>query len=77
MKQNATYKRRRKGENMYPTKNIDIGIARLIDTKTLCKYLSLGRHSAVAFARKIGADRKIGNRLLFDRTILDQALKEL
>ena len=47
---------------------------RLLDVKTLCKYLNMGRGSAVQFARQIGADRRFGRRCLYDRTLIDAAL---
>lgn len=62
---------------MQARQNSDASAARLIDTATLCSYLSLGRHSAQEFAKKAGAERRFGKRLLYDKHVIDKALDEL
>lgn len=38
-------------------------------------YLSLGRTAFMQFAKKIGCRKKVGNRVVNDREIIDRALK--
>ena len=59
------------------TRTENMSAVRLFDTHELCTYIGMGRNSAVAFARKCGAEKRIGRRLLFDRAILDKALDEM
>lgn len=40
-------------------------------------YTGLGRTMFRSWAREIGATKKIGRRLLFDRNIIDQYLNEM
>lgn len=50
---------------------------RLLDTKELAGYMSCGRQKARRFGDQVGATRKIGKNVLFDRTIIDRAIDEL
>ena len=44
---------------------------RLLDVNDACIYLSLGRNRAKEFGKKIGAEVKIGKRVLYDRVVID------
>ena len=50
---------------------------RLLDAKEACIYTSMGRHGCRAFCEQIGAVRKIGGRVLFDRTVIDAELDKM
>ena len=50
---------------------------RMMDTKALQGYLSMGGNRAVEFGKGCGAARYIGRRLLFDKRIIDKALDQL
>lgn len=47
---------------------------KLMDIPTAAEYLSLGVGKTRSFAAECGAIRKIGSRVLVDRTVLDKAL---
>lgn len=49
---------------------------RLLNTKELCNYIGMGESRGVEWAKGIGAAKRIGRRLLFDRYIIDKALDE-
>ncbi|ETP71100.1 hypothetical protein UYO_2958, partial [Lachnospiraceae bacterium JC7] len=55
-------------------KQDNTNLKRLLDAKEVCIYTSMGRNSCRAFCENIGAVRKIGKRVLFDRVIIDKAL---
>ena len=48
--------------------------ARLIDRTALQAFLSLGKNSAVEYARSIGAERRFGKRVLYDKVVINAAL---
>ena len=50
---------------------------RLLDANEVCMYLSLGRNRGIEFAKSLGAERKIGRRSLYDKTVIDRALDDL
>lgn len=50
---------------------------RLLDSKELCYYLSLGRNRAIEFAKSIGSEIKFGKRCLYDKHKIDLYLDEL
>ena len=50
---------------------------RLVDTAGLCAYLSAGRHSAVEFARSIGAEKRFGRSCRYDLKVIDQAVDKM
>lgn len=52
-------------------------VSRLIGADELMVYLGLGKTSAVRFAQKAGATRKIGRRTLYDVKVLDKVIDEL
>lgn len=54
--------------NDFPT----VGDKRLLDVDDVCVYLSVGRNVARDFTKKIGAQVRIGRRLLYDRAIIDR-----
>lgn len=45
---------------------------RLMDADELGRYICLGRNKALAFGKEIGAEIRIGRRVLFDRVKVDQ-----
>ena len=47
---------------------------RLLDMAGLCAYLALGRNKSIEFAKEVGAMRRIGRRVLYDKTVIDRAL---
>lgn len=49
---------------------------RLLDINDVCSYIGLGQNRAREYMDKIGATRKFGRRVLFDKTIIDAALNE-
>lgn len=50
---------------------------RMLNQKQAEAYTGMGRNSLVEFARKIGARRKIGRMVLYDRTVIDAGLDAL
>lgn len=50
---------------------------RLFDLQTAADYIGLGRTRAREWLTSIGAVRKFGSRVLFDRTVIDSALDAL
>ena len=48
--------------------------ARLLDSTALQAFLSLGRSTAVEYARSIGAERRFGKRVLYDKVVINAAL---
>lgn len=53
------------------------GESRLMDTEELRAYTNLGRNNAMKLGEEIGAEVKVGKRVLWDRVKLDQYLNEL
>ena len=49
---------------------------RLLNVVELCEYIGLGKTKATEWGKAIGADKRIGRRLLFDRTIIDRAIDQ-
>lgn len=47
---------------------------RLLTSEDLCAYLGRGKNSARAWADEIGATRKFGKSVRFDRVVIDAAL---
>ena len=50
---------------------------RMLTQKQAEVYTGLGRNSLTDFARRIGARRKVGRTVLYDRVILDAGLDAL
>lgn len=55
----------------------DVNNSRLLSAAEASAYCSLGRNGMRAWAEQIGAIRKIGSRVLFDKTVIDKALDEM
>lgn len=49
---------------------------RLLNVKELCAYIGMGHTRAEAWARKHGALKRIGRRVLYDRVAIDKAIDE-
>lgn len=58
------------------TKNAFNG-KRLLDVRELCTYCSIGTCTAREWGRDIGAERRIGRRVLYDRVAVDAAIDRL
>lgn len=50
---------------------------RMLSAVEMANYVGLGRHKAREFAESVGAMRKYGGRVLFDRKALDAALDNM
>lgn len=50
---------------------------RLLDTKEVCYYLSMGQVKGIQFAREIGAELRIGRRCLYDKAKIDRYLDNM
>lgn len=47
---------------------------RLLSVEEACGYIGLGKSAAKVYLDGIGAKRKIGRRVLYDKTVIDAAL---
>lgn len=50
---------------------------RLLDANEIGLYMGLGKSTARKICREIGAERRFGKRVLFDRKIIDKHLDSL
>ncbi len=50
---------------------------RLLSESEAREYIGLGRIRCREYCEKIGAVRRIGKRVLYDRTVIDRALDEM
>ena len=50
---------------------------RMLNQKQGEEYTGLGRATFTSFADEIGARRKIGRRVLYDRTVIDRAFDQM
>lgn len=50
---------------------------RLMSERETCEYVGLGRSKCRSWAEEIGAIRRIGRRVLYDRAVIDRAVDEL
>ena len=50
---------------------------RMLNQKQAENYTGMGRNSLTEFSRRIGARRKVGRTVLYDRVILDAGLDAL
>lgn len=50
---------------------------RMLSALEMANYVGLGRNKAREFAESVGAMRKYGGRVLFDRKALDKALDDM
>ena len=62
---------------MYARERKSEFIPRLMKVPELCGYLSMGRTSALKFAREAGAERAIGRTKVYDREIIDKAIDRM
>lgn len=53
---------------------MNIGSKRMLSAKEASFYTGLGKNNVRIWGEKIGAVRKIGKRVLFDRLVIDQEL---
>ena len=53
------------------------GNQRLLTAEDLCAYLGRGKNSARRWADEIGATRKFGKAVRFDRVVIDRTLDEM
>lgn len=53
------------------------GESRLMDTKQLCSYMSMGRNGAMKFGDEIGARVQAGRRVLWDKKKIDKYIDEV
>lgn len=51
--------------------------SRLMDTEELRAYTSLGRNNAMKLGKEIGAEVRIGRRVLWDRRKVDEYVNSL
>lgn len=54
----------------------EISEKRLLNLEEVVIYIGLGRVTARKYMDEIGATKKFGKRVLFDKTIIDTALNE-
>lgn len=53
-------------------KRIDYGfVKRMLSLEECCNYCGLGKNSVRSLMKKIGAVVKIGNRVLYDKKVID------
>lgn len=52
-------------------------MVRLFDIDTACEYLSMGKTRCREWLISIGAVRKFGGRVLYDRNVIDDALDKM
>ena len=50
---------------------------RLLSTEETCRYLSMGRTKTRSWCEQIGAVKKFGTRVVFDREVIDKALDQM
>lgn len=58
-------------------KKEDFNNKRMLNAIEICIYTGLGRCTARVLMDEIGATRKIGRRVLFDKTVIDAALDKM
>ncbi len=59
------------------TTNFNPFDVRMMDIRTACAYINLGTNKGREFLEGIGAKRKVGSRVLYDRKIIDAALDNM
>lgn len=55
----------------------DFANKRLLNAKEICIYIGMGKNQARKYMDKIGATRRFGGRVLFDKNVIDKALDNL
>lgn len=53
-----------------------IGEKRMLNIKEVCTYTGIGQTRARQYMDEIGATKRFGRRVLFDKTVIDAALNE-
>lgn len=59
------------------SEQVRISEKRMLSIKEVCKYIGQGETKTRIYMDVIGATRKFGRRVLFDKTVIDAALDEL
>lgn len=49
---------------------------KLVTSKELQEYLRVSRSTAEKFGKTCGAERRVGRKLLFDLSVIDEAIKK-
>ena len=49
---------------------------RLLNIKEVCTYIGIGQTQARRYMEEIGATRKFGRRVLFDKVVIDAAISK-
>jgi len=52
-------------------------VKRLLSIKEVCTYIGLGKCAARELMDEIGATRKFGRRVLFDKIVIDASLDKM
>lgn len=55
----------------------EVANMRMLGIEEAAAYIGMGRNATRAWMDRIGATRKIGRRVLFDKNIVDRALDQL
>lgn len=55
----------------------NIAVKRLLSAEEVAIYTGLGRNTARKFCEEIGAVKRFGRRVLFDKKIIDQVLDQM
>lgn len=55
----------------------EINEKRLLNIKEVCAYIGMGQTRAREYMDKIGATRKFGGRVLYDKVVIDKYLDSL
>lgn len=57
--------------------NKDFAVKRLLDVKEVCEYCGIGVCNAREWCKTIGAERRIGRRVLYDRLVIDAEIDKI
>lgn len=55
----------------------DIAEKRLLNIKEVCTYINVGQTQARRYMEEIGATRRFGRRVLFDKKVIDSAISNM
>ena len=50
---------------------------RLLNIKEVCSYIGVGQTRARCYMEEIGATRRFGRRVLFDKKVIDNAINNM
>ena len=50
---------------------------RLLNRKEVCSYIGVGQTQARRYMEEIGATRRFGRRVLFDKNVIDNAISNM